>query len=322
MCGPLKMEAELDLRQLEYFMAAVEQRSLGRAADKLNISQPAISKAIRRLEQRLGVELLDRLPRGVSPTEYGKMLADHGHVIHRELARAQEGLSALKLGDAGRVSIGAGSSMRIRLVPEAILGLLNEHPDIEVDLISQLHDRLIPALKEGRIDIAVCQISNASLNPNLEVFPLYSDKICPTVRAGHPLLKKKHVTAVDCLDYGWILPAKEHFGRLLLEGCFLGLNLPEPNTVIENSSTLFAISMVQRSDLISWHPTQVYENSGDGEVGALDIPEITITRTVGTSIRRGCVLSPATKLLIENLIETSRNMVEEGIVSEIKAPTP
>lgn len=312
----------MDLRQLEYFMAAVEQQSLGRAAEKLNISQPAISKAIRRLERRLGVELLDRLPRGVSPTQYGKVLADHGHIIQKELDRAQQGLSALKLGDAGRVFIGAGASMRIRLVPEAILGLVNEHPDIEIDLISQLHDRLIPALKDGGIDIAVCQISNASFDPDLEVFPLYNDKICPTVRAGHPLAKKKNVTAVDCLDYGWILPAKNHFGRRQLEGCFLGLNLPEPNTVIENSSTLFAISMVRQSDLISWHPNQVYENSSGGEVVALNIPDITITRTVGSSTRKGSVLSPATKLLLHKLNEAGRKMIDEGIVSEIQAPIP
>lgn len=307
----------MDLRQLEYFIAAVEHGSLGRAAEALNISQPAISKGIRRLEQRLEVKLLERLPRGVSPTVYGEVLASHGQIIRRELERAQSQLRALKLGEAGQVSIGAGASMRIRLVPEAIQRLISDHPNVEIDLVSQLHNRLIPDLKNGIIDVAVCQVSDASIDPDLTVFPLYTDRICPTVRTGHPLLEKESLSAADCLNYDWILPAKNHFGRRQLEGCFLGLSLPQPNTVVENSSTLFAISMVRQSDMISWHPTQIYQNSYDNEVVALDIPEITITRTIGTSIRKECVLSEATKLLIGELNFVAQKMIDEGIVQAL-----
>ena len=75
----------MDLRQLRYFLATVESRSFGKAAEKLHVTQPALSKAVRRLELSLGVRLLDRLPRGVSPTIYGEALAAHADLIEGEL---------------------------------------------------------------------------------------------------------------------------------------------------------------------------------------------------------------------------------------------
>jgi len=311
----------MDVRQLEYFMAAVEQRSLGRAAEKLNISQPAISKAIRRFEQRLGVDLLERLPRGVSPTEFGSVLAERGLTIQRELQRAESELAAMKSGEIGRVSIGAGASMRIRLVPEAILSLISDKPDVEVDLVGELRDRLIPDLRHGKIDIAVSQVSKASTEQELEVTPLYCDKTCPTVRKGHPLLDRQELRAADCLDYGWILPAKDHFGRRQLEAYFFGLNLPAPRTAIENSSTIFALAMVEKSDLISWHPKQIIEST-EGDVVALDIPEITFSRTIGTTIRKHGVLTPPAQLLLKALRIVADQMIEEGVVEALPDVLP
>lgn len=315
-------EILMDLRQLQYFMAAVEQRSLGRAAEALNISQPAISKAIRRLEKRLGIDLLERLPRGVSPTEYGRALALRGHIIQRELQRAEDELAAMKNGEAGRVSIGAGASMRIRLVPEAIQKLVSNNPDVEIDMIGELRDRLIPDLKEGKIDIVVSQVSDASDDPELQVTPIYCDQTRPTVRVDHPLLRRDTLTAADCLEYGWILPAKDHFGRRQLEAYFFALNLPAPKTAIENSSAVFAISMVRQSNLISWHPDQVIESANGGDVIALDIPEITFRRTIGISVRRDSVVTPPAQLLIDALHSVARNMIAEGVVEALSTSHP
>ena len=98
----------MDLRQLRYFLATVESRSFGKAAEKLHVTQPALSKAVRRLELSLGVRLLDRLPRGVSPTIYGEALAAHADLIEGEIARARDAIFALKDGNTGRVVVGAG----------------------------------------------------------------------------------------------------------------------------------------------------------------------------------------------------------------------
>jgi DNA-binding transcriptional LysR family regulator len=308
------MGHELDLRQLEYFLAVVENRSFGRTAEILHISQPALSKAVKRLEQDLGVRLLDRLPRGVAPTLYGEALVAHAKLIKGELSRATDAIVALKEGNAGRVVIGAGSSMRIELLPEAVVRLHARHPDLEVKMIGELYDDLIPDLEKGELDLALSMISFDQRISHIEEIPLYIDKTHPTVRTDHPLLKKKTITIEDCLKSEWILPSSDNLGRRHLDAFFLSRGYSAPESVIETNSTMIAVSVMQKSDLIGWHPTQVIGNSNVTGLTALPIEEITLTRTVGISYRQSSVLSPAAILLIEELKRVSAEMIENKTV--------
>ena len=113
----------MNLRQLKYFLATVENKSFGRAAEQLHVTQPALSKAVSQLELSLGVKLLDRLPRGISPTIFGESLAAHAKLISVESDRAKDAILALKEGNTGRVIVGAGSSMRLELLPTACVRL-------------------------------------------------------------------------------------------------------------------------------------------------------------------------------------------------------
>ena len=184
----------MDLRQLQYFLATVENRSFGRAAEQLHVTQPALSKAVRRLESSLGVKLLERLPRGVSPTIFGEALAAHASLIKGELGRAEEAIVALKEGNTGRVVVGAGSSMRLELVPEACVRLQNRHPDVEIKLIGELYDDLIPDLKRGELDLAISMIPEHDDDTELKRVALYRDQTHPTVRVDHPILRQKNIT--------------------------------------------------------------------------------------------------------------------------------
>jgi DNA-binding transcriptional LysR family regulator len=304
----------LDLRQLQYFLATVENRSFCRAAEVLHVSQPALSKAVKRLELSLGVKLLDRLPRGVSPTLYGEALAAHANLIKGELGRAEDAILALKDGNSGRVVVGAGSSMRIELLPDATVRLHARHPNVNIKVIGELYDDLLPDLHRGELDLALSMIPDFQTDPDIEHIALYVDKTHPTVRVGHPLSKKRNVTIEHCLDYEWLLPASDNLGRCHLDAFFLAHNLPTPEPVIESNSTIFAINTIRKSDLIGWHPTRVIGNSNETGLVALPIDEITLTRTVGISTRRASVLSPAALMLIEELKTVSTEMIESGIV--------
>jgi len=304
----------MDLVQLRYFLTTVECRSFARAAEKLNVTQPALSKAIQRLEAGLGVKLLDRLPRGVSPTAFGELLAAHASLIAEEVGRARESILALRTGASGKVTIGAGSSMRLQLLPRACVALLSRCPDIELCMIGELYDHIMPDLEQGRLDLGVSMIPRNTGASALAHEPLYRDQIHPTVRLGHPLLANQSPTAADCAASGWILPAPDNPGRRRLEAFFLaqGLSAPEPSIV--TNSTLFAIGTLQHSDLIGWHPTQIIGDGAITGLAALPVPEITLTRRVGISYRRADVLSAAARLLIDELHVASARMIEDGLV--------
>jgi DNA-binding transcriptional LysR family regulator len=308
----------MDLRQLQYFLATVENRSFGKAAEKLHVTQPALSKAVRRLELSLGVKLLDRLPRGVSPTIYGEALAAYADLIKGEIQRARDAIFALKDGNTGRVVVGAGSSMRLELVPEACVRLQSRHPDVEIKLIGELYDDLIPDLARGEIDLALSMVPENDDNPDLIHEPLYLDQTHPAVRVGHPLLKKKKITAEDCLEYDWILPSQDNLGRRHLDSFYLAKKLPVPKPTIDSNSTLFAVSVIRKSDFIGWHPTQVIGDSKMTGLKALPIPDITLTRTVGISYRRTSVLSPAALLLIGELKAVGADMIARNLVMPLR----
>ena len=304
----------MDLRQLQYFLATVENRSFGRAADVLHVSQPALSKAVKRLELSLGVRLLDRLPRGVSPTLYGEALAAHANLIKEELGRAEDAILALREGNAGRVVVGAGSSMRFELLPEAAVRLHTRHPDVKIKVIGELYDDLLPDLTRGELDLTLSMIPDSPVDTGIQYTPLYIDKTHPTVRAGHPLTNEKKIIIEHCLNYEWILPGSDNLGRRHLNAYFLAHNLPIPKPVIESNSTIFAINAIRKSDLIGWHPTRVIGDSNKTGLVALPIDEITLTRTVGISTRRASVLSPAALILIEELKNVSIEMIDSGVV--------
>lgn len=306
----------MNLRQLEYFLAAVEQRSLGRAAEFSNISQPAISKAIRALETELGVSLLKRLPRGVETTHYGEILALRAASIHRALTRAEEELQAMKSGNTGNVRIGVGSSMRLKLLPDAILRLKSYHPNIEFKITSKLQDGLIHDVQRGDVELAICELSLSKAHQATTEIPLYADSMCPTVRKDHELLNKVDLRPADCLDYDWILPPSMHLGRRRLDSLFQNLGLPAPKPAVESESTLFTMSLLKQSNMISWHPRSVIEEYSE-QVAPIPLPEIEMPRRVGIVHLADMQFTTAAKLLIEELQSVSRSMIEAGLTEQI-----
>ncbi|MCV0426967.1 MAG: LysR family transcriptional regulator [Roseibium sp.] len=308
----------MDLVRLRYFIAAVECRSLARAAEKLNVTQPALSKSLQRLEVELGIKLLDRLPRGISPTEYGELLYAHASLINEEVQQARQSIEAMKTGASGKVFVGAGSSMRLHLLSRACVALSEKSPDTEVQVVGELFDHIMPDLVQGKLDIGVSMVPQGTPEPRLVHEPLYRDQIHPTVRVDHPLTSKEHLAVSDTLDYDWILPEVENPGRQRLEAFFLAANQEPPRPKFVSDSTLFATGAIQNSDLIGWHPTQIIGDSRLSGLVALPIPELTLTRSVGITTRRTGFLSAAARLLIEELRTTGARMIEENVVLPIE----
>lgn len=117
---------------MEMFLAVYRTGSLGRASQQLNLTQPAVSKAIRRLERSLDVPLFEREPRGMVPTLFGEALVRHAELVGSELDRAVEEIAALRGAARGRAKLGATPSVIEGLFPAAIGALLADRPGLTV----------------------------------------------------------------------------------------------------------------------------------------------------------------------------------------------
>lgn len=142
----------MELRHLEYFVACAEAGSVSRAATRLGITQPSLSRQVRALERELGTQLLRRTPTGVSPSAAGERLLRHTRRISAELARIPEILAAV---DRETVRVGVPPSLPTAWFTEVMRGLAERQPTIDLDIVDMFSPEQDRALKEGRLDVAI-----------------------------------------------------------------------------------------------------------------------------------------------------------------------
>jgi LysR family nitrogen assimilation transcriptional regulator len=157
----------MDFRQLRYFLEVAAHQNFSRAAEKLHVAQPAVSRHIHRLEQELGVELFSRVGRGVVLTKAGKLLSEQAASILRQVERARDAVAAEGRVPQGTVSIGAPPSVGYVLFPMLIEAYQALYPDVTVRLVDGMTRNLIESLRADSIDIAlISTVATASANEN------------------------------------------------------------------------------------------------------------------------------------------------------------
>src|SRR5882762_10222192 len=140
------LRARIKTRQLLLLQVLAEEGNIHRAAQELNMTQPAASKLLKNLEDVLGVQLFDRLPRGMRPTWYGESMIRHARMVLANLSQAYDEVEALKAGRFGQVSVGAITAPGMTLLPPAIAVVKQEHPSLRVSLQIETSDVLMERL--------------------------------------------------------------------------------------------------------------------------------------------------------------------------------
>ncbi len=165
----------MDLKQLEYFVRVAELGSFTRAAQQLQIAQPALSRQVRLLEVELRQNLLLRNGRGALPTEAGKMLLEHGRGILHQVERAKEELGRARGGLSGRVAVGMPTSVAKALAVAITREFRARMPQATISISEGLSVAMQEALLNGRLDIAL--LYNAMPTPELELMPLLEEAL-------------------------------------------------------------------------------------------------------------------------------------------------
>ena len=145
----------MDLRQLKYFVQIAESGNFSRAAEVLRVAQPSLSQQMRNLEDELGVALLARHARGVTPTELGQQLCDHARRILLEVDRAKEALRSRSANPSGRVSVGLPTSACRGLSLSLFQALAERQPNITLHLVEAMTGYLDELIQAGRLDVAL-----------------------------------------------------------------------------------------------------------------------------------------------------------------------
>jgi DNA-binding transcriptional LysR family regulator len=302
------IRARLKTRQLLLLLAMDEEGNIHRAAQVLNMTQPAASKLLKDLEDALGVQLFDRLPRGMRPTWYGDAMIRHARMALASLSQAHDEIEALRAGRFGQVSIGAITAPGVTLLPTAIAQIKRAHPTLRVTVQIETSDVLMERLQQGKLDMVVGRLFANHDKTALRYQPLVEETVVAMVRPGHPLMNQPGLGLRDLVGAGWIVPPTGSVLRHRFDLMFQQEGLDPPADLIETTSLLFITRMLQNSDLVTVLATDVAQYySRHGMVATLPMQLPCRMDGFGLITRTDRLLSPGAKEMLQALRHAARD---------------
>lgn len=205
----------MDLQQIAYFVQIADLRSFSRAAHALGVTQPALSRQVRLLEDELGVQLLHRHGRGVEPTEAGQRMLTHGQALLAHADAVKRDVQAVLDSRAGRVSVGLPPRVAHSLTPVLLRAFRDTVPPVAINVVEALSAQLREALLAGQLDLAL--LYDPPPTPQLDLTPLFREDL---VLVGHPpdgTSLPASIPVVDLADYPMILPSRPNAIRTIVE---------------------------------------------------------------------------------------------------------
>ena len=291
----------ITLRQLRALAAAVETGSFGRAAARLNLSQPALTVQIRGLEEALGVTLFDRSARGVRPTAAGQGLAQSFARVLAELDHVVAGAREQAARRSGSVHLAVLPSVAATLLPDALARLRRDHPGIRVLVHDAVARRVGERVKDGAAELGIGTLS--SPDANLHATPLFEDDLVAVLPPGHPLARRAVLTPALLATVPLVLTDPDSSLRALAERAFAQAGLVlRPAYEATYMST--AVAMVRAGLGIGVLPATALDLKVAPVLQTRPIDAPAMRRRILLLRRAGSSLSPAAEALEEALQAT------------------
>jgi DNA-binding transcriptional LysR family regulator len=250
------IHSRLRLRQLRLMLALQEFGSLRRAADHIGMTQPAATKMLHEAEDLLGVELFERLPRGMRSTPFGETVIYYARMVFAELSGMREELVALESGNLGRVAVGAIPALASGLLTRTIATLKQSHPRLSMSIQVDTSDVLVQALLQDQLDIVLGRIPAGARAEELLFDSLGEEALCVIAGAQHPLAKATQLSWAELQNMTWVLQQHPSPMRAIINQVFHNARVDIPSSIVETTS----LSLIQQTDMLGVTPVSVVED--------------------------------------------------------------
>ena len=286
----------MELRQLRYLLALADERHFTRAAARLHIAQPALSQQIKRLEDEVGLALVDRTTRHVSLTPAGEVLAGRARRAVAEVDAAAEELSELSGLRTGRVVIGAMRSTG-RFDLSALFGaFLEAHPHIDLVVREEPSEVMLQRLHADALDVAFLSVNRLDAGPDIQLHPLLDEPLVLLLAPGHPLAGRRAVDMAELRDERFIVFGEGgSLRRIVLMGAReAGF---EPALAIESTESARMRALVARGLGVALLPESETDHEGP-PVAAVPVRRPRLARDVTLAWRANRRHSPAARAFL------------------------
>jgi DNA-binding transcriptional LysR family regulator len=299
----------MEITQLEFFLKIVEEGSFSRAAERAFRTQPAVSLAIRRLEDEIGAPLFDRSQKSPTLTEAGQVFHGYAERIISLRDQAREAVKELRELRAGRVRVGANESTSLYLLPEIILAFRALHPRVKVEIYRQPSERLPREILDGNVDFALT--ANEPADRDLAAFPVLRDELVLILSPAHPLAGRESVSVRELGSESFLAHNVKTGSRLKVVETFARTGTPL-NITLELATVETIKRFVQREVGLAFVPRMcVAEELERGTLATVPVRGLSYTRTLWAAHRRGAAYSHAAAAFLDILRQHAREQLKQ-----------
>ena len=306
----------MELRDIEYFAVVAEQMHLGRAAAILGLSQPALSKSLRRLELSLQVRLVRRTPKGIELTEEGSALLMRVQELRLAFQSVAREIADVSQGSVGHLRIGAGAAVSQHFLSASFAALLEQVPRARLKVVISDNDVMIPALRNGELDLIVNYVI-PPLPEGLVSEHLFDDNQVVCASTKHRLAGKNRLTIADLEQEQWALSDPALESSVWLQRRFRDGGLRPIRIALESRSVALRLRTVASSKLLTFASRDAIEfaKSSGLRLAALDVRELARTSQIGAIFRKEAYLPP----IVGRFIDILRSLaVNKGVPQKLR----
>lgn len=295
------------LQHLHLLLTLAQTGSLRASAQALNVTQPALTKALKQLEEEFGTTLVLRTPKGVHLAPAGELLAARAATVVRELERAREEVQWHTRHAQATVTVGVSPAAALMLAPQAVTRLQSRWPQVRVRLVDALYPTALLQLRSGGLDLALGPLPATGLGRDLQARALIDSPEVIAARAGHPLARSRRLA--DLGDAHWVLtgPANGPGDPAHLQLERLGLPAPRVTLECESFSTLLAV--LPQMDAVALMPRRFFETHGPRSgLVALPIADELPQTTIHLFLRTDAPLTVPTQRLVDAFVQEAQDL--------------
>jgi len=283
----------MDTQNLKAFLLVAETGSFSLAAEKLHLTQPAVSKRIALLEEQLGTGLFDRIGRNISLTEAGNALLPHARAVQLELEAARQSVRDLSGAIAGQLRLATSHHIGLHRLPPVLSAFSKAYPAVQIDIDFMDSEQAYELIMQGKVELAIVTLAPVR-EPSVVTLPVWRDPLDFMVARHHPLAQNSHLDLQALAMHPAILPGLNTYTGQIVARLFdrhqLSLQVSMATNYLETIRMMASVGL-------GW--TVLPRSMRDETLVTLQLSAASIERTLGIVYHRGRSLSRAAGAFIE-----------------------